>query len=67
MSNVFKVLLDKFYKCICIKKQAMHFLCEIEIEMFYMNSTLNFGILPVLVFQSEVYYKVDRLLTGIIT
>ena len=36
------------------------------IEMFYLNSTLNFGIPPVLVFQSEVYYKVDRLLTGII-
>ena len=30
-----------------------------------MNSTLNFGILPVLVFQLEVYYKVDRLLTGL--
>ena len=33
--------------------------------MFYLNSTLNFGIPPVLVFQLEVYYKVDRLLTGI--
>ena len=33
--------------------------------MFYLNSTLNFGILPVLVFQLEVYYKVDRLLTGV--
>ena len=33
--------------------------------MFYLNSTLNFGIPPVLVFQSEVYCKVDRLLTGI--
>ena len=32
--------------------------------MFYLNSTLNFGIPPVLVFQLEVYYKVDRLLTG---
>ena len=36
-----------------------------NIAMFYLNSTLNFGILPVLVFQLEVYYKVDRLLTGI--
>merc|ERR1711973_365331 len=36
------------------------------IEMFYLNSTLNFGIPPVLVFQLEVYYKVDRLLTGLI-
>ena len=36
----------------------------IYLEMFYLNSTLNFGILPVLVFQLEVYYKVDRLLTG---
>ena len=33
--------------------------------MFYLNSTLNFGILPVLVFQSEVYYKVDKLLAGL--
>ena len=32
--------------------------------MFYLNSTLNFGIPPVLVFPLEVYYKVDRLLTG---
>ena len=30
-----------------------------SVEMFYLNSTLNFGILPVLVFQLEV----DRLLT----
>ena len=30
-----------------------------------MNSTLNFGIPPVLVFQLEVYYKVDRLLIGL--
>ena len=30
-----------------------------------MNSTLNFGIPIVLVFQLEVYYKVDRLLTGL--
>ena len=37
-----------------------------EVEMFYLDSTLNFGIPPVvLVFQSEVYYKVDRLLTGL--
>ena len=35
-----------------------------QIEMFYLNSTLNFGIPPVLVFQLDVYYKVDRLLTG---
>ena len=33
--------------------------------MFYLNSTLNFGIPAVLVFQLEVYYKVDRLLTGL--
>ena len=32
--------------------------------MFYLNSTLNFGIPPVLVFQLEVYYKLDRLLTA---
>ena len=33
--------------------------------MFYLNSTSNFGIPPVLVFQLEVYYKVDKLLTGL--
>ena len=33
--------------------------------MFYLNSTLNFGIPPVLVFRLEVYYKVDRLLSGL--
>ena len=32
--------------------------------MFYLNSTLNFGIPPVLEFQLEVYYKVDRVLTA---
>ena len=41
-----------------------HFTIKV-IEMFYLNSTLNFGIPPVLVFQLEVYYKVDRLLTGL--
>ena len=34
------------------------------IEMFYLHSTLNFWIPSVLVFQFEVYYKVDRLQTG---
>ena len=33
--------------------------------MLYLNSTLNLGIPPVFVFQLEVYYKVDRLLTGL--
>ena len=33
--------------------------------MFHLNSPLNFGIPPVLVFQLEVYYKVVRLLTGL--
>ena len=36
-----------------------------DVELFYLNSTLNFGIPKVLVFQLEVYYKVDRLLTGL--
>ena len=36
-----------------------------EVEMFYLNSTLNFVIPPVFVFQLEVYSKVDRLLTGL--
>ena len=36
-----------------------------DLEMFYLNSTLNFEIPLVLVFQLEVYYKVDRLLIGL--
>ena len=32
--------------------------------MFYLN-TIFFGILQILVVQSEVYYMVDRLLTGL--
>ena len=35
--------------------------------MFYLNSTLSFGIPPVLVFQLEVYWKVDRILTSGLT
>ena len=35
-----------------------------RIEMFYLNSTLNFGIPPVVLFQLEIY-KLDILLTGI--
>ena len=31
-----------------------------------LNSTLNFGIQPVLEFKLEVYYKVGRFLTGLI-
>ena len=38
---------------------------KFSVEMFYLNSTLNFGIPPVLVFQLEVYYQADRLLTGL--
>ena len=33
--------------------------------MFYLNSTLSFVIPPVLVFQLEVYSKVNRLLPGL--
>ena len=42
-----------------------YILHSLEVEKFYLNSTLNFGIPPVLVFQLEVYYKVERLLTGL--
>ena len=35
------------------------------IELFYLNSTLNFGIPIVFVFQLEVYNKADGLLTGL--
>ena len=36
-----------------------------NVEMYYLNSTLNFGIVPVLLFQLEVYCKVDRLINGL--
>ena len=36
-----------------------------DIESFYYYSTLNFEILAALVFKLEVYYNVDRLLTGL--
>ena len=56
-----------FYRVIFLHQCNMYFYAnsDIELEMFYLNSTQNFGILPVLVFQIEVYYKVDRLLTGL--
>ena len=38
---------------------------QFSLELFYLNSTLNFGIPKVLVFQLEVYYKADRLLSGL--
>ena len=38
---------------------------DLNIEMFYLNTTLTFEVPPVLVFQLEVYYKVDRLLNGL--
>ena len=50
--------MQSFGTKVCNNKQQM-------IELFYLNSTLNFGIPTVLVFQLEVYYKVDRLLTGL--
>ena len=40
-------------------------LTENKVDTFYLNSTLNFGIPPVVVFQLEVYCKVDRLLTSL--
>ena len=45
---------------------VLHDIITLSLEMFYLNSTLNFGIPPVLIFLLEVYYKVDRLLTGLI-
>ena len=44
--------------------QVQNFKKEL-LEIFYLNSTLNFGMPTVLVFQLEVYYKVDRLLIGL--
>ena len=37
----------------------------LTLEIFYLKSTLNFGIPTVLVFQLDVYYRVDRLQTGL--
>ena len=39
---------------------------RLKLEMFYLNSTLNFGIPPVLEFQLKVFYKADGLLTDLI-
>ena len=36
-----------------------------DIEMFYLNSVLNFGIPSVMVFQLEVYCEVERLINGL--
>ena len=44
--------------------QLKSFILHLNLEMFYLNSTLYFGIPLVLVFQLEVDYKVDRLLTS---
>ena len=35
------------------------------LESVYLNTTLNFEIPAALVFQLEVYYKVDRVLTDL--
>ena len=53
------------YETISFSAFIYHKIINKDIEMFYLNSTLNFGILPVLVFQSEVYYKVHKLLAGL--
>ena len=47
------------------KSNNKKFLGHFHLEMFYLHSTLDFGILPVLIIQLEVYWKVDRLLTGL--
>ena len=48
-----------------IKKVYLKRVLPCNIEMFYLISAFNFGIPPVLVFQLEVCYRVDRLLSGI--
>ena len=60
-------ILEVFFNQNSARQDPKSFISHTQrrIEMFYLNSTLNFGIPPVLVFQLEVYYKVDRLLTGI--
>ena len=47
------------------KTSLCFFKSGFEVEMFYLNFTLNFGIPPELVFQFEVYFNVERLLTGL--
>ena len=50
----------------CLKNGIFDWLLNLWlIKMFYLHFTLNFGILPVMVFQLEVYYEVDRLLNGL--
>ena len=58
---------DRIIETILYLKPVMKtkFLASWMVEMFYLSSTLNFGIPSVLVFQLQVYYKVDRLLTGL--
>ena len=36
--------------------EPVSFRNKFRLEMFYLNSTLNFGLPPVFVFQIEVYY-----------
>ena len=73
VNNLMISFSEFWWKYISIHKYTMKYLkiwfssmkIKIIVEMFYLNSTLNFGIPPVFVFQLEVCYKVDRLLTGI--
>ena len=65
-----------FYKNVDLKKYILLYPCinsqvsnklprKPDVKMFYLNSTLNFRIPLVFVFQLEVYFRVDRLLTGL--
>ena len=71
---MFKSFLEQIFLVVIISKkdslQAWGKFVQQEcklfiIEKFYLNSTFNFGIPPVLVFQLEVCYMVDRLPSGL--
>ena len=57
--------MGNFFFYIMVSQYNSFFKSGFEVEMFYLNFTLNFGIPPVLLFQLEVYYRVDRLVTGV--
>ena len=58
--------LDTTDRCqvVISKPCPKNFTFDINLEMFHLNSTLNFGI-PPLGISFKVYYMVDRLLTGL--
>ena len=56
--------MENFFFYIIVPQYNSFFKSGFEVEMFYLNFTLNFGIPPELVCQLEVYFNVERLLTS---